>query len=111
MINVLNSIVQNDQIKSISVLRKGSDANTFDATKFDYKDMKVGNKLAGWHEDFSLPGREEKTGSGLRMIIHKDGNGQIPRAGHTPTYVHRYHLIERAFHRAVLLLLLKHEHL
>lgn len=33
--------------------------------------------------DFSLPGKEEVTGSGLRMIIHKEGNGQIPVTGQT----------------------------
>ena len=45
--------------------------------------MKIENKLANWHEDFSLPGTEEVTESGLRMIIHKNGNGQIPRSGQT----------------------------
>ena len=81
--DVVNSIVQGDQIKSVQIVRKGSSAEKFDATKFDYKDMKIENKLAGWHEDFSLPGREEITNSGLRMIIHKNGNGQIPRFGQT----------------------------
>ena len=33
--------------------------------------------------DFSLPGKEEITESGLRMIIHKEGNGQIPILGQT----------------------------
>ena len=79
--DVVNSIVQNDQIKFVNILRKGSDAEKFDATKFDYKDMIIENKLAGWHEDFSLPGRDEKTESGLSMIIHKDGNGERPRTG------------------------------
>ena len=81
--DVVNSIVQNDQIKSIKILRTGNDAQKFDATQFDYKEMKVENKLAGWYEDFSLPGREEVTESGLRMIIHKNGNGQRPSAGQT----------------------------
>ena len=31
--------------------------------------------------DFSLPGKEEVTESGLRMIIHKEGNGQKPSTG------------------------------
>ena len=31
--------------------------------------------------DFSLPGREEVTESGLRMIVHKDGNGEKPNVG------------------------------
>ena len=33
--------------------------------------------------DFSLPGREEVTDSGLRMIVHKEGNGEKPTAGQT----------------------------
>ena len=33
--------------------------------------------------DFSLPGKEEVTKSGLRMIIHKGGNGEIPISGQT----------------------------
>ena len=80
---IVNSIIQNDHIKSVKILRKGSDATKFDATKFDYNNLKVEDKLAGWHEDFSLPGIEETTDSGLRMIIHKNGNGQIPSLGQT----------------------------
>jgi FKBP-type peptidyl-prolyl cis-trans isomerase len=30
--------------------------------------------------DFSLPGREDNTESGLRMIVHKEGNGEKPSA-------------------------------
>ena len=33
--------------------------------------------------DFSLPGREEVSDSGLRMIVHKEGNGEKPNAGQT----------------------------
>ena len=43
--------------------------------------------------DFSLPGREEVTKSGLRMIIHKDGNGDIPLPGQT-VKVHYTGLLE-----------------
>ena len=31
--------------------------------------------------DFSLPGREEVTNSGLRMIVHKEGHGEKPASG------------------------------
>ena len=31
--------------------------------------------------DFSLPGREELSDSGLRMIVHKEGNGEKPATG------------------------------
>jgi len=43
--------------------------------------------------DFSLPGKEEVTESGLRMIIHKEGNGKIPLPGQTVT-VHYTGLLE-----------------
>ena len=33
--------------------------------------------------DFSLPGREDLTESGLRMIVHKDGDGPRPEQGQT----------------------------
>ena len=33
--------------------------------------------------DFSLPGREDVTESGLRMIVHKEGNGNRPNPGQT----------------------------
>ena len=43
--------------------------------------------------DFLLPGREDNTESGLRMIIHKEGNGEKPRAGQTVS-VHYTVLLE-----------------
>ena len=46
--------------------------------------------------DFSLPGREENTNSGLRMIIHKDGNGEKPLTGQTVN-VHYTGLLETGF--------------
>ena len=43
--------------------------------------------------DFSLPGREEVTPSGLRMIVHKEGNGEKPNSGQTVN-VHYTGLLE-----------------
>ena len=43
--------------------------------------------------DFSLPGREDNTDSGLRMIVHKEGNGEKPSAGQTVS-VHYTGLLE-----------------
>ena len=80
---VVNTIAQNDGIVAVTILRKGNNAKNFDPTQFNYKDIQVENKLAGWHEDFSLAGKEETTKSGLRMIIHKNGNGEKPETGQT----------------------------
>ncbi len=43
--------------------------------------------------DFNLPGREEVTESGLRMIIHKEGSGDLAKEGQT-VYVHYTGLLE-----------------
>ena len=43
--------------------------------------------------DFSLPGKEETTESGLRMIIHKKGSGDVAKAGQT-VVVHYTGLLE-----------------
>ena len=48
---------------------------------FDIELIEIKEKFVD--TDFSLPGKEEVTESGLRMIIHKEGNGQIPIAGQT----------------------------
>ena len=43
--------------------------------------------------DFSLPGREEVTDSGLRMIVHKEGSGEKPNTSQTVS-VHYTGLLE-----------------
>ena len=43
--------------------------------------------------DFNLPGREDLTDSGLRMIIHKEGSGDVAKVGQT-VYVHYTGLLE-----------------
>lgn len=90
---VVNSIVKNDNIISVKILRVGSEAKNFDPTKFDHKDLEIKNPLAEWQADFSLPGKEVVTDSGLRMIIHKKGNGQLPQPGQGVN-VHYYGMFE-----------------
>ena len=43
--------------------------------------------------DFNLPGREEVTESGLRMIIHKEGSGEIAKAGQTVNIFNAFNLL------------------
>ena len=52
-------------------------------------DVELLDIMEDWSADFSLPGREELTESGLRMIIHKDGNGNIPLPGQTVSVHYR----------------------
>ena len=58
---------------------------------FDVELLEV--KAAFVDTDFSLPGKEEVTESGLRMIIHKNGNGDLPKSGQT-VVVHYTGLLE-----------------
>ena len=58
---------------------------------FDVELIEVVEKFVD--TDFSLPGKEEVTKSGLRMIIHKNGNGEIPLPGQT-VKVHYTGLLE-----------------
>jgi peptidylprolyl isomerase len=58
---------------------------------FDVELIEVEEKFVD--TDFSLPGKEEVTKSGLRMIIHKEGNGEIPLPGQT-VKVHYTGLLE-----------------
>ena len=58
---------------------------------FDVELIEVVEKFVD--TDFLLPGKEEVTESGLRMIIHKEGNGEIPQAGQT-VIVHYTGLLE-----------------
>ncbi len=86
-------IVKDDKITSVKILRVGPEAKSFDPTQFDHKNLEIKNPIAEWQADFSLPGKEVVTDSGLRMIIHKKGNGQLPQAGQGVN-VHYYGMFE-----------------
>ena len=58
---------------------------------FDVELLEI--KAAFVDTDFSLPGKEETTESGLRMIIHKEGSGDVAKAGQT-VVVHYTGLLE-----------------
>ncbi len=58
---------------------------------FDVELLEI--KAAFVDTDFSLPGKEETTKSGLRMIIHKEGSGDVAKAGQT-VVVHYTGLLE-----------------
>lgn len=90
---VVNNIQQNDTIRKIIILRKGKDAEKFDApTVFEtLKKQKEEEiiKLEKQRQEQEEKIIKEKYGnaqitpSGLRYIIEKEGEGETPKTGQT----------------------------
>ena len=88
--DVVNKIVGNDTIKHLAILRKGKEAEAFDAPKvFEFEKANVGAKAEAKAKaekekmDKTLNetyGSAAKTASGLRYIIEKEGTGKMPVA-------------------------------
>jgi peptidylprolyl isomerase len=110
-LEVVNKIVQDDFIKSVTIIRNGEDAKKFDAKKTFYDYFKVESeiqkqkvatdeaakkeyeakykvvrdqKTASFAE---LKNKAVKTASGLQYVITKKGSGKKPAAG-TTVYIH-----------------------
>jgi peptidyl-prolyl cis-trans isomerase A (cyclophilin A) len=91
-LDVVNSIAQGDEIKSVSIIRKGAEAQAFQVTQARFDTLVSENKtkasLAAETEkkkqesmlDTLLPGAS-KTSEGIRFLIVKAGNGPIPNKG------------------------------
>jgi cyclophilin family peptidyl-prolyl cis-trans isomerase len=87
--DVVNKIAQDDIIGKITIVRKGADANKFDAAKTfanymankavdDAKDAEAKAKLSALAlKEFE---NGKTTSSGLKYIIIKEGTGNIPSA-------------------------------
>ena len=95
--NVVNSIAQNDKIKSIKIIRKGDDAEKFEVSGEAFAELcdksaeKRANELAEARKkiEVELDNRypnAEKTNTGLRYIITKNGTGTAsPKYGQAVT--------------------------
>lgn len=91
--NVVDSIKQNDVLKKLVILRKGKDAEAFDAAKvFEFEktnyDKKQAEKIAAQKAAdekvlAELTKGAQKTASGLYYIIEKEGTGANPTATST----------------------------
>lgn len=89
-IDVVNKIAGNDTIKHILILRKGKEAETFDAAKtFEAEKVNLvkkqeekvaAEKLAMDKLLNETYGNAAKTASGLRYIVEKEGTGKTPLA-------------------------------
>lgn len=88
--DVVNKIVGNDTINKLIILRKGKEAEAFDAPKvFDFEKTNVGAKAAAKakaEQELMTKTLNEKYGSaqtnasGLRYIVEKEGTGKMPTA-------------------------------
>lgn len=87
---VVDSIKGNDLLKHLVILRKGKEAEAFDAAKvFEFEKANVGAKAEAKAKaekekmDKTLNetyGSAKTTASGLRYIIEKEGEGESPKA-------------------------------
>lgn len=88
--DVVNKIVGNDTLTHLTILRKGKEAEAFDAPKvFEFEKANVGAKAEAKAKaeqekmDKTLNetyGNAAKTASGLRYVIEKEGTGKMPLA-------------------------------
>lgn len=89
--NIVDAIVQNDSIKQLVILRKGKEAEAFDAAKtFEFektnfdKKAEEKTKAAKAAQDAILKEKYANavvSGSGLMYIIEKQGEGKRPNTG------------------------------
>ena len=84
--DVVNKIAQNDTIKKLTILRKGKDAESFEAAKvFEDAKQSVAKKQAEQEKaakekiDKMFEGGKS-TPSGLRYVMHQEGTGKSPKA-------------------------------
>lgn len=88
--DVVNKIMQNDTIKHLTILRKGKEAEAFDAPKvFEFEkgnvEKKAAEKAAAREKEFKtnldrLNTTAITTASGLKYIVVKEGTGAMPSA-------------------------------
>ncbi|MFB9107532.1 peptidylprolyl isomerase [Flavobacterium gyeonganense] len=92
---VVNKILQDDTIVSVTIIRNGEEAKKFDAVKVfhDYfsEIAKEQSKYAGVQKEKAaslnaLKAKATKTNSGLQYVITEKGSGKKPAAG-TQVYI------------------------
>ncbi len=91
--DVVNNIAQNDTIRKVVILKKGKDAEKFDAAKtFDelktQKEKEIVEKQKQEQEKIENQiktqfGNAQTSASGLKYIIISEGTGEKPKVGQT----------------------------
>jgi peptidyl-prolyl cis-trans isomerase A (cyclophilin A) len=92
---IVDAIAQNDTLKTLTILRKGKEAEAFNAPKvFEEAKAAAGKKAA--EKDALMAAQAEQikkeftnvTPSGLRYIVVKEGTGKMPSSPATSVTVH-----------------------
>jgi FKBP-type peptidyl-prolyl cis-trans isomerase len=92
--NVVDAIVGNDTLVKLSILRKGKEAEAFDAAKvFENEKANVAAKQAAKEKEQKealdkLFAGAVTTASGLRYVIEKEGTGSSPDSPNANVTVH-----------------------
>ncbi|MBK7669220.1 MAG: peptidylprolyl isomerase [Sphingobacteriaceae bacterium] len=100
--DVVNKIAGNDSLKKLTILRKGKDAEAFDAAKvFEFEKANVGAKAAAKAKEEEAERakanaealkrfeKAQTTSSGLKYIIENEGSGTSPKATDQVTVFYR----------------------
>ncbi|MBP7809051.1 MAG: peptidylprolyl isomerase [Bacteroidia bacterium] len=100
--DVVNKIAGNDSLKKLSILRKGKEAEAFDAAKvFEFEKANVGAKAAAKAKEEEAERakanaealkrfeKAQTTSSGLKYIIENEGSGTSPKATDQVTVFYR----------------------
>lgn len=85
--DVVNKIAQKDTIKTLTILRKGAEAEAFDAVKIFASQQEIATKKAAEAEAAAKIASEkakaefkDSTASGLRYVVIQEGTGKKPLA-------------------------------
>lgn len=96
--NVVDSVAQGDEIKSITIIRKGADAEKFIATQKDFDALVPVAKKAKekFNEDIIAAVIEgcTKTDNGIYYQILKEGSGSVKGKGKSATVEYRGYKID-----------------
>jgi peptidyl-prolyl cis-trans isomerase A (cyclophilin A) len=87
--DVVNKIAQNDTIKKMTILRKGKEAESFDAAKvFETEQKNIADREAARNKEAKAAIEKmfaggKTTDSGLRYVMQQEGTGKSPKATDT----------------------------
>ncbi len=93
---VVNSIVVNNKMDKITIVRKGAEAEAFTATQADWdRENKAAQEKRIAEIKESFPGVSEDPSTGIFYIITKEGKGEKCGTGKTAYTHYRGYLVEK----------------